>query len=174
MHKSLPMILRFTTLYTFPPLYTQKPAARRVFVFVGAFLFYAGIGSPLFFFARRNISGAMGCTAILFCELFCIKMFPPLFLGKKENERQQLDLRSYCHSLGFYSIRNSTKNAKAFLYKSRTAFGADLVQIQTRYPSKQCRSSVLTMPSRYRPSSRYSSTCTLPRSRMGAARPSLS
>ena len=36
-HKSLPMILRFTTLYTFPPLYTQKPAARRVFVFVGAF-----------------------------------------------------------------------------------------------------------------------------------------
>ena len=26
--------LRFTTLYTFPPLYTQKPAARRVFVFV--------------------------------------------------------------------------------------------------------------------------------------------
>ena len=27
--------LRFTTLYTFPPLYTQKPAARRVFVFVG-------------------------------------------------------------------------------------------------------------------------------------------
>ena len=45
---------------------------------------------------------------------------------------------------------------------------------QTRYPSKQCRSSVLTMPSRYSPSSRYSSTCTLPRSRMGAARPSLS
>ena len=31
--------LRFTTLYTFPPLYTQKPAARRVFVFVGEFLF---------------------------------------------------------------------------------------------------------------------------------------
>jgi hypothetical protein len=33
LHKSLPLILRFTTLYTFPPLYTQKPAARRVFVF---------------------------------------------------------------------------------------------------------------------------------------------
>ena len=32
--------LRFTTLYTFPPLYTQKPAARRVFVFVGAFFFF--------------------------------------------------------------------------------------------------------------------------------------
>ena len=32
--------LRFPTLYTFPPLYTQKPAARRVFVFVGAFLFF--------------------------------------------------------------------------------------------------------------------------------------
>ena len=32
--------LRFTTLYTFPPLYTQKPAARRVFVFVG--IFYCG------------------------------------------------------------------------------------------------------------------------------------
>lgn len=31
--------LRFTTLYTFPPLYTQKPAARRVFVFVGDFFF---------------------------------------------------------------------------------------------------------------------------------------
>ena len=30
--------LRFPTLYTFPPLYTQKPAARRVFVFVGDFL----------------------------------------------------------------------------------------------------------------------------------------
>ena len=40
MNKSLPMILRFTTLYTFPPLYTQKPAARRVFVFVGAFFFF--------------------------------------------------------------------------------------------------------------------------------------
>ena len=40
MHKSLPMILRFTTLYTFPPLYTQKPAARRVFVFVGDFFFF--------------------------------------------------------------------------------------------------------------------------------------
>ena len=39
MNKSLPMILRFTTLYTFPPLYTQKPAARRVFVFVGDFFF---------------------------------------------------------------------------------------------------------------------------------------
>ena len=48
------------------------------------------------------------------------------------------------------------------------------IRYQTRYPSKQCRSSVLTMPSRYSPSSRYSSTCTLPRSRMGAARPSLS
>ena len=31
--------LRFPTLYTFPPLYTQKPAARRVFVFVGDFFF---------------------------------------------------------------------------------------------------------------------------------------
>ena len=40
MNKSLPMILRFTTLYTFPPLYTQKPAARRVFVFAGVFLFF--------------------------------------------------------------------------------------------------------------------------------------
>ena len=40
MNKSLPMILRFTTLYTFPPLYTQKPAARRVFVFVGIFLLW--------------------------------------------------------------------------------------------------------------------------------------
>ena len=27
------ILLRFTSLYTFPPLYTQKPAARRVFVF---------------------------------------------------------------------------------------------------------------------------------------------
>ena len=32
--------LRFTTLYTFPPLYTQKPAARRVFVFVGDFFLF--------------------------------------------------------------------------------------------------------------------------------------
>ena len=39
--KQLPCLkLRFTTLYTFPPLYTQKPAARRVFVFVGAFFFF--------------------------------------------------------------------------------------------------------------------------------------
>ena len=37
LHKSLPLILRFTTLYTFPPLYTQKPAARRVFVFSTVF-----------------------------------------------------------------------------------------------------------------------------------------
>jgi hypothetical protein len=32
--------MRFPTLYTFPPLYTQKPAARRVFVFVGDFLLW--------------------------------------------------------------------------------------------------------------------------------------
>ena len=48
------------------------------------------------------------------------------------------------------------------------------IKLYTKYPSKQWRSSVLTMPSRYRPSARYSSACTLPRSRMGAARPSLS
>src|SRR5699024_3969389 len=32
-HSGPPVKLRFTALYTFPPLYTQKPAARRVFVF---------------------------------------------------------------------------------------------------------------------------------------------
>ena len=37
--------MRFPTLYTFPPLYTQKPAARRVFVFVGLFLFSRSAGS---------------------------------------------------------------------------------------------------------------------------------
>ena len=36
--------LRFTTLYTFPPLYTQKPAARRVFVFYTGFY---GSAKPL-------------------------------------------------------------------------------------------------------------------------------
>ena len=34
-HSGPPVKLRFTALYTFPPLYTQKPAARRVFVFFG-------------------------------------------------------------------------------------------------------------------------------------------
>ena len=33
-HSGPPVKLRFTALYTFPPLYTQKPAARRVFVFL--------------------------------------------------------------------------------------------------------------------------------------------
>lgn len=32
--------MRFPTLYTFPPLYTQKPAARRVFVYRGDFLLW--------------------------------------------------------------------------------------------------------------------------------------
>lgn len=40
------LITRFTTLYTFPPLYTQKPAARRVFVFYTGFLWLCQ-ASPL-------------------------------------------------------------------------------------------------------------------------------
>lgn len=48
--KLLVLNLRFTTLYTFPPLYTQKPAARRVFVFVGGvFCFQAEISAMRFF-----------------------------------------------------------------------------------------------------------------------------
>ena len=49
-HSGPPVKLRFTALYTFPPLYTQKPAARRVFVFSEGGLrcpaFASGVAAP--------------------------------------------------------------------------------------------------------------------------------
>ena len=54
--------LRFTTLYTFPPLYTQKPAARRVFVFVGDFLFVRDDRTAGSF--PKQVSGGWDPTAV--------------------------------------------------------------------------------------------------------------
>ena len=53
-HSGPPVKLRFTALYTFPPLYTQKPAARRVFVFL--LLFREKVGKKLFTVYRATLA----------------------------------------------------------------------------------------------------------------------